>query len=464
MKIKVLGAAGGEVTGSAYLIQANKCNILVDAGMFQGSKTSEEKNKLPQGVKPSLIHAILLTHGHLDHTGRVPMLIKYGFDSPIFATDQTLDLSQIILQDSARLQVADAIRYNKRKWKKGEPPKEPLYNTEHVEVMKDLARPVKLNESVEIGPGIHARWIEAGHMLGSGSIEVTVKEDGKTKIVCFSGDLGPIIFPMLNPFDHFQKADMVFLESTYGDRDHRSYDETLKEFEGIIRMAAESKGKILVPSFAIGRSQQIIYHMAEFFAAGKIKPFPVYLDSPMAIKAFEVYRENQNLLDEEYQELKRNGVFPLDGQYFVPSATAESSKALNDIKGPCMILAGAGMCNGGRILHHLSRNLSDPNCHVLIVGYQSVGSLGRRLVEKASKVSIFGEEKIVKANVHTLGGFSAHAGQSDLMNWFSSLAPAKPRVVITHGEDGPRQALADLITKKHKLKPQLPRIGEVFEL
>lgn len=464
MNVKVLGAAGGEVTGSCYLIQTDEANVIIDAGMFQGGKSSEAKNKLPQGARVRDIDAVLLTHGHLDHTGRVPLLIKYGYNGPIYSTEETLELSQIILQDSARLQVADAVRQNRKSWRKGLPPVEPLYNTEHVELMKDQTQAVEFNVPINVAPGIVARWIEAGHMLGSGSIELKITEKSKTKTVVFSGDLGPLTLPLLKPFDHFNKADLVFMESTYGDRDHKSYPETIAEFERIVKQAYEAKGKILVPTFAVGRAQQIIYHLAELFHAGKVPAFPVYLDSPMALSAFNVYRDHQDLLDEEYQELKRRGVFPLSTKTFIPSPSAETSKRLNEEKGPCMILAGAGMCNGGRILHHLLHNMDNPKTHIMIVGYQSHGSIGRRLVEKAKTISIFGEEKEVRAQVHTLNGFSAHAGQSDLMNWFSYLSSSKPKLVLTHGEDGPRKALALSIQNKYKIKAVLPKIGESIEL
>lgn len=464
MKIKVLGAAGGEVTGSAYLVQTDKAAILIDAGMFQGGKASEAKNKLPQGATPQKLNAVLLTHGHLDHTGRVPLIIKYGYNGPIYGTSETLKLSQIILQDSARLQVGDAMRKNRKFWKKGQPLFEPLYNTEHVEYMQELAVPVQFDTPVNVAEGITARWIGSGHMLGSGSIELTVTENDRKKIIVFSGDLGPLTLPLLKPFDHFTKADLVFIESTYGDHDHKSYEDTIRQFEEIVSRASTSGGKMLVPTFAIGRAQQIIYHLAEMFHSGRIKPFPVYLDSPMALTAFEVYKEHQDLLDEEFQELKRRGVFPIDRKYFIPSPGADSSKALNDVAGPCMILAGAGMCNGGRILHHLFHNIENPNTHVLIVGYQSYGSIGRRLTEKEPVISIFGYKKTLRANVHTLGGFSAHAGQTDLLKWFSYLAPSKPKVIITHGEDGPRETLAAYIKKQFKLGSVLPKIGEVIEI
>jgi metallo-beta-lactamase family protein len=464
MKIKLFGAAGGEVTGSCYLVKTEKSAILIDCGMFQGGRDSEAKNLLPEGARPQDVQAVLLTHGHLDHTGRVPLLIKHGFRGQIFSTIQTLELAQIILQDSARLQEADAERQNRKHWEPGEPLAEPLYSPEHVQFMKELNQEVPFGVPVQITEDITAQWIEAGHMLGSGSIELTVEENGRMKVIAFSGDLGPLTMPLLRPFEHFHAADLVLMESTYGNRIHKSYDETVNEFERIVREVSETGGKILIPTFAIGRAQQLLYHMAEFYNTGRVKPFPVYLDSPMAIKATEVYRNHQDLLDEEFQMLKEKGAFPVDERYFITSESGESSKALNEIKGPCMILAGAGMCNGGRILHHLRHNLKDPNTHVVIVGFQSQGSLGRKLVEKAESVRIFGEEIPVKAKVHTLNGFSAHAGQNDLLEWFSHVAPSKPKVALIHGEDNARTALAELIEERFRIKPLLPKLGDILEI
>lgn len=454
-----MGAAGGEVTGSAYLVEGSGARVLVDAGLFQGGKNSEEKNRVKL-VEPGEIQAVLLTHAHLDHTGRLPLLIKHGYQGPIYATAATIDLADIVLKDSAKLQMQDAERMNRTRRKPGEPPFEPLYEVAHAEPFRGLARTVRLHEPIPVAPGMTAKWFEAGHMLGSGSIELDV--DGKR--VVFSGDLGPTTLPILREYELLKQADLVFLESTYGDRDHRSYAETVAEFERVVGEVAAARGKILVPTFAIGRAQQIIYHLAILFHEGRVQRFPVYLDSPMAIEASKVFARYPDLYDEDLIRLKKTGLAPLDPKWFVPSVTAEDSKKLNDAQGPCVILAGAGMCNGGRILHHLKYNLPHPETHVLIVGFQSEGSLGRRLVNGEKLVRIHGEELPVRARVHTLNGFSAHAGQTELLKWFAPLGRRKAKVALTHGENSQRAALAAQLRQRFNVAARLPQLGEIIDL
>lgn len=454
-----MGAAGGEVTGSAYVVEANGTRVLVDCGLFQGGKDADEKNHRPF-VEVAGLDAVLLTHAHLDHTGRVPLLIKAGYTGPIYATAATVDLADIVLKDLAKLQTQDAERMTRKRHGKGEPPVEPLYRVEHTEPFRGMTRPVRLHESVPVAKGITARWFEAGHMLGSGSIELSA--GGKT--IVFSGDLGPLTFPILREYERLKNADFVFLESTYGDRDHRPYVETVAQFEQIVTEVAAQRGKILVPTFAIGRAQQIIYHLAILFTEGKVPRFPVFLDSPMAIEASKVFARYPDLYDEDLLRLKKSGTAPLDPKWFTPSVTADDSKKLNDVQGPCAILAGAGMCTGGRILHHLKANLANPQTHVLIVGFQSEGSLGRRLVNGEKLVRIHGEEVPVNAAIHTLSGFSAHAGQSELLNWFAPLAQGKPDLALTHGEQPQRIALAGKLRERFKVNARLPQLGEVIEL
>ena len=451
MKIKLVGASGGEVTGSAYVVRTAQATIMVDAGMFQGGRQSEAKNRLPPGVRPEECQAVLLTHAHLDHTGRLPLLIKHGFAGPVYATAATIDLAELIMKDSARIQSQDAERKTRKAAKNDLPPVEPLYEPEDVEPFRSQARTVPFQKPVQVAEGITARWVEAGHMLGSGCIELTVEEDGRKKVVVFSGDLGPTTLPLIRQFETFQQADAVFLESTYGDRLHRPYAQTVAEFERIVKQVAKGSGKILVPTFAIGRSQQMLYHLAIMFLRKDIRPFPVFLDSPMALHATKIYRKYPDLFDEELVAWQKKGLLPLNRSIFKPSVTANDSKKINDVPGPCVVLAGAGMCNAGRILHHLKFNLSNPTTHVLIVGFQGHGSLGRRLVEGQKVVTIFGERIPVNASIHTLNGFSGHADQNDLLKWFSTLAPAKPKVILTHGEDRGRSTLAKLIQQRYKL-------------
>jgi len=463
MKITIVGAAGGEVTGSSYYVQTKTASVLVDCGLFQGGKKSEALNRPPTGPKQKL-DAVLLTHGHLDHTGRLPLLAKRGQNAPVYAMPATIEMTSLILRDSARLQVSDNERKNRYRQRAGEELQEPLYTPEHAETLIQLLKPVPYQTPVPVAPGIQAIWAESGHMLGSGSIQLLIEEDGKQKKVVFSGDLGPKGALILKDFEPFQQADLVFLESTYGDHDHRPFTETVDEFVRIVKTTVEQRGKILVPTFAVGRAQLITSLLAWMFRKKKVQPFPIFLDSPMAIQATTIYMRHRELFDEAMTKFVSEKPLSADLNTMTMSVTSQDSMKINDVAGPCLIMAGAGMCNAGRILHHLRANLWKPDTHVLIVGYQGEGSLGRRLINGEKLVSIFGEKIAVKAQVHTLGGFSAHAGQTDLLTWFSAIAPSKPRVVLTHGEDGPREALAQKIQQRFKLKCTLPKMMDVVEL
>ncbi len=464
MKITPHGAASGEVTGSCYELETGQARIVVDCGMFQGTRGADELNRQPPVERADMLDAVVITHAHLDHTGRVPVLVKAGFTGPIFATSATIDLMMIILEDSARIQVSDNERTNRKRRRAGEDPIDALYEPDDVPAVQELLREIQVGQPVEVAPGIVARFFEAGHMLGSTSLAFTITENGTTKTVVFSGDLGPADRPVLKDFSTLPSADLVIMESTYGDRNHRPYADTVDEFEAIVEKVHAAKGKILVPTFAVGRSQQIIYHLAVMFHEHKVPAFPVYLDSPMALRATEVYKGHPELFDDEMVAYRKAGLFPISGGYFKPSQTADDSKALNHVDGPCAILAGAGMCNAGRILHHLKQNLWKADTHVLIVGYQGNGTLGRRLVNGEPHVKIHGEKIAVRAQIHTMGGFSAHADQSDLLRWLEPLAKSQPRVVLTHGEDRAREPLVEEIKTRHGLHAVLGSIGEAIEI
>ncbi|HMP82795.1 MAG TPA: MBL fold metallo-hydrolase [Verrucomicrobiota bacterium] len=463
MKIKILGAAGGEVTGSAYLVETSVSRILVDCGLFQGGKKADDLNQ-PPVVAGENLHAVVVTHGHLDHTGRLPMLVKTGYEGPVFATPATIEMAALILRDSAQLQAADAERQNRKRQRAGQPPLEPLYTAQHAEQIIQRFKPVPYQEAVNVAPGVRAIWSEAGHMLGSASIQLIIDDDGKEKRIVFSGDLGPKGAPILRDYEPFHRANVVFLESTYGNRNHRPFKETVDEFVGIVQTAVETRGKILVPTFAVGRAQLLTTLLAWMFRTKAVKPFPVFLDSPMAIEATKIYARHRELFDDDMKQFLEERPIGEDLKTLTMSVSADDSKKINDVPGPCLVLAGAGMCNGGRILHHLKHNLWRPETHVIIVGYQSHESLGRRLVEGDAMVKIHGEEVAVKSQIHTLGGFSAHAGQKDLLEWFDAIAPCKPRVVLTHGENVPRETLSQLIRERSGLKSALPELGETIEL
>ena len=463
MKIHFHGATG-DVTGSAYHIVTSKASILVDCGMFQGRKEEKAKNRRKAKLEGGRLDAVVLSHGHLDHVGRLPLLTKNGYRGPIYATRPTIDLATLILRDTGMLQKQELKRDNLKRARSGQPPLEPLFEDSDIRALKSLVRPIAYEERKEISPGITVRLVDAGHVIGSSSVELTIEEKGTTKKIVFSGDLGPRGAPLLNDPIPFEDADVVIMESTYGDRNHRSLQDTAIEGRKIIAKAIEEKAKVLVPVFAVGRTQLLLYLLAGAFQRGTLPKFPIYLDSPMALEATKIYQRNDELFDVEAKEMVRSGELRryLDGT--VPCPKPGDSQALNSVKGPCLIMAGSGMCNGGRILHHLRHNLPIKSTAVLMVGFQSGGTLGRQLVDGAKTVRIFGEEIPVNASIHTMGGFSAHADQGGLLDWFASIAPSNPRLIITHGEDSARDKLAKLIHQRHGIRAECPNLGDVLEI
>ncbi len=463
MKITFYGAAGG-VTGTAYYCESSDACIMIDCGMFQGGRRDESRNKTAPPVNYNTLDAIVLTHAHLDHCGRLPLAIREGYRGPIFGTPATLDLTALVLRDSLKVQTSDLDKLNRMLVRNGKSKIKPLFGEEDVEEAILRMKPLPYHQPFLVAHGMEIIVDEAGHILGSGSLKLTVEEGRQKKSVIFSGDLGGRGMPIVCDPEPFREADMVIMESTYGDRDHKPLQETIDEAIGIIKEALHSKGKILVPSFAIGRTQDIIYYIEQAFRKGGLPRFPIYLDSPMAIEASRIYMSHAELFDEEMKEFIRSGEMEKDKGFIHSTGTAEESKHLNDVPGPCMIIAGSGMCNAGRIKHHLRHNLWKPETSVLIVGYQAEGTLGRKLVEGNESVNIFGERIAVRAKIHKLGGFSAHAGQSELLNWFNILAPDRPRVVLTHGEEKARIPLAEIIRHRYGLQPFLPQYGTSIEL
>jgi metallo-beta-lactamase family protein len=456
-QVTLHGAAGG-VTGSAFLVETDRARVLVDFGIFQGRRLAPRTNVIPAGLGVPRLDAVVITHGHLDHVGRLPLLARQGYRGPVFATDATRDLTELILEDAARIQEHEAEHENRRR---GRPAREPLFTSSHVRDIVSRFHIVDMNAPAEIAPGTRLTFREAGHILGSTSVVLRLDGAGPRTLL-FSGDLGSRGHPIVRDPDPGTGADLVFMESTYGDRDHRPLADTVAEFRDIVARAVAARGRLLVPTFAVGRAQQILYHLLEMFREGAVPEFPVYLDSPMARDATRIYLEHPELYDEEARELRDLGRAAHKLPPIRLTATVEESRALSRRHGPCMILAGAGMANAGRIVDHLRVGLPRPDTRVLIVGYQAQGTTGRRLVDGARDVLLRGERVPVRASIHTLGGFSAHAGRTELLAWLSRLAPARPRVALVHGEDRARVPLAAAIRDRYGLEVLLPALGETI--
>ena len=462
MKIRFLGAAG-DVTGSAYHVITNEASVLVDCGFFQGRKEESAKNRRKRQIE-GVLDAVVVTHGHLDHIGRLPLLTRNGYTGPVYATKPTLDLATLILKDSLSIQKQDLKRENQKRARAKQPPIEPLFEEADVKKLKPLVSPVKYNQRFTVARGIEARLVDAGHVIGSASVELTVTENGRKKVVVFSGDLGPRGAPLLNDPVPFHEADAVIMESTYGDRKHRSLHDTAIEGREIIARAIQNKAKVLVPIFAIGRTQLLLYLLGGAFKKKTLPPFPIYLDSPMAIAATSIYQRNNELFDEEGLQMVQSGELRRSLNTARPCVKPGESRALNSVKGPCLIMAGSGMCTGGRIMHHLRHNLPIPETAVLIVGFQSQGTLGRKLVDGAKSLMMFGEEVPVRASIHTMGGFSAHADQDGLLDWYGVMAPSRPRTIVTHGEDRARKAFSEHLHKRFGVKAECPALDDAIQI
>ncbi len=436
---------------------------MVDMGMHQGERVADEHNR--QMAPPDLpkLDAAVLTHAHLDHCGRLPMLVKSGYRGAIHCTAPTADVTEIILRDSARLQAEDYARFLRHSHGNANH-HEPLYSEEDVERTLHRLTTVKYEQETTIAAGITIKLLDAGHILGAASVQMVVDDGSQSLTIVFSGDVGPAGAPILRDPTTPTPADVVLLESTYGDRDHRSMDETRDELLSILQSAHATSSKIIIPAFAVGRTQDLLYHIGEFIRAGRLKPLPVYVDSPMATSVTDLYARYTDVYDQRATELIRQHMKPLSFHGVVYTPSVDESKQLNEARGAMVIIAASGMCTGGRILHHLKHNLPDPNVQVLIVGYQGRGALGRRLVDGAKFVSIFGHDVPVRAKVHTLGGFSAHAGQSGLLNWTAPFQHTKPRIFLTHGEDGPRTTLHEQLKSRFDLASEMPYYGDEVEL
>ncbi len=460
MKLKFLGGAR-TVTGSCFYMECNNLKFLVECGMYQG-EDAEEINKAAFDFNPEEIDYVFVTHAHLDHSGMLPRIVKEGFKGRIITTSATKDLLEIMLYDSAHIQESDTEWLTRKALRAGNPPVIPLYTTEDIRNVMPLIDIKKYGEIFHIGNGIKYRFLDAGHILGSGTLELWFQDSPKEKKIVFSGDIGkkgnPIVKDPLNPVE----ADFIVMESTYGNRLHKPLKESIDELVDAVKTTIKRGGNVYIPSFAVGRAQDLLYILNNLVRKKRLYNINVYLDSPLAQEATKIYLSHPECFDEDAKKLfttkDHNDSIKL---HFVQSA--QESMALNKIKSGIIVIAGSGMCEGGRIRHHLKHNLWRSECSVIFVGFQGKGTLGRKIVDGAKTVHILGEEIAVKASIYTINGFSAHADQAELIEWISFFKDS-PEVFIVHGEEEVSMVFSSRVNERFGFKTYVPEKGEMFML
>ena len=464
MKLTFLGAAH-EVTGSRYLLEACGKNIMVDYGMEQGADIYENA---PLPIPESAIDSVFLTHAHIDHSGYLPLLYKRGFRGSIYATEATTELCRIMLLDSAHIQESDAEWKNRKAERSGKPLAEPLYTQQDALETCALFKPCKYRQEIDVCEGVRIRLVDVGHLLGSASIEVKLAENGVEKTIVFSGDIGNLHQPLIRDPSYMTEADYVVMESTYGDREHGPSPDYIASLTQVLQTTFDRGGNVVIPSFAVGRTQEMLYfirHIKEQHLVKGHDGFPVYVDSPLAIEATKVFNNNtMECADADTMALIKQGINPISFEGLNVAVSADESKLINDDPTPKVIISASGMCDAGRIRHHLKHNLWRPECTVLFVGYQSNGTLGRSLVDGAKEVKLFGESIQVRAAIDQLNGVSGHADQKGLLTWISHFAPQPEHVFVTHGDDEVTDGFAALLQSSQGLAASAPYNGECWSL
>lgn len=462
-KLTFLGAAGC-VTGSKYLVEAAGKRLLVDCGLFQGTDDLKERNWKPLPVDPKTISYVVLTHAHLDHTGWLPVLVRDGFSGPIYANPATIELTGILLKDSGHLQEEETAHAQTHKWSKHAQPRA-LYTAADVDPVLRLLRPMPRSGAFELSPEFHFESYDAGHILGSSSLELTITENGKKIVVVFSGDVGRYGQPILNDpkTPAAQNVDVLLCESTYGDREHEAGD-PMQLLADVVNRVVKRGGSIVMPAFAIGRTQTFMYYLQQLENLQRIPKVPVYVDSPMALSATDLYLKHKEDHDLQFSRDEQNGGDPLNVHEFHLARSVEDSKKINDVKTPCIIISASGMVTGGRVLHHLANRLSDSRNCVILGGFQAEGTRGRALQEGAKSLSLFGRIVPVCAEIVEMGQFSAHAGRSELLRWMTGFQAPPKQVYLTHGEPEAAQSLQQAIVEKFRWKAAVARNLDTVEL
>ncbi|MDP3817354.1 MBL fold metallo-hydrolase RNA specificity domain-containing protein [Pseudomonas sp.] len=456
-----------QVTGSCYLIESRDgAKVLLDCGMRQGRREEEDGNRSAFAFDPGSLDAVVISHAHIDHTGLLPKLTAAGYRGPIYATDASCELMELMLLDAAFIQEKDAEWENKWRARLGKAPISPLYRIADAEQALSQRRALVYGETREVAKGVQVTFHDAGHILGSAIVELDVQDHHLTRRLVFSGDLGNTCSPLMHDPAILSRADLVLLESTYGDRDHRCSSDTLDELAEILQQAHRDGGNVLIPSFAVGRTQDLIYYLGRFYQQGRLPQQAVFLDSPMAIRANAIYSRFQNqFAAEDRAALQAKGVKRIEDWLPILRCTPspEDSMAINRIKSGAIIIAGSGMCTGGRIVHHFKHNLWRSDCHLIFPGFQAKGTLGRSIVDGAQSVKVLHQRIAVKAQIHTLGGFSAHAGQSQLIDWVSHFEH-HPELYLVHGELEKMQALQQALRERLNWIANIPEPGEQIAL
>ncbi|KGG80423.1 metallo-beta-lactamase [Caloranaerobacter azorensis H53214] len=466
MKIHFYGAAE-VVTGSNHLITTDKYKILIDCGMFQGSEELEKLNFKDFEYNPSEIDFVLLSHAHIDHSGRIPKLVKEGFKGKIICTKATYDLCKIMLLDSGHIQESDTKWLNRKRIRAGKTPVNPLYTAEDANISLNYFKPVLYNQKINLNEDIQVRFRDAGHLLGSSIIELWITENNKTIKIVYSGDLGMKNKPILRDPELIEEADYLIIESTYGDRLHESVAERTNKLIEIIDKTVTRGGTVIIPSFAVGRTQELIYELNNYYENLDVietyKKIPIYIDSPMAVSATQVFKDNPYCFDDEAKKLILNGDNPFEFENLHFVNDQKESMRLNEYNYPKVIISASGMCTAGRIRHHLKHNLWKKENSVIFVGYQAEGTLGRMLKDGVKKVKILGEEISVLAEIYSIEGFSGHADQKGLMDWLKGFKKFPEKVFVVHGEEQSAKKLAELIKETYKVDTIIPNMGYIYE-
>ncbi|MBU4226029.1 MAG: MBL fold metallo-hydrolase [Chloroflexi bacterium] len=465
MRIHFNGAAR-TVTGSRHLLEINGFRLLLECGLFQGRRRDTYERNQNFSFEPGSVDAVILSHAHIDHSGNLPNLVKQGFSNPIYATPATVHLADIMLRDSGHIQEADVRFVNKKRAQRGEPPIEPLYTMQDAAEVTQYFRPVSYDEPFEPVPGVIVRFVEAGHILGSAGISLEVEEKGRKVNLWFSGDIGRYDLPLLrDPILPHGKVDYLMMECTYGDKPHEDIRAAYDELRDVIKRTVERGGKVIIPSFAVGRTQELVYFLNEMIAEGSIPSVPVYVDSPLAVHATEVFVQHPECFDKETHDFIRTHKHPaLEFKQLTYTHSVEESKAINDRKGPLIIISASGMAETGRILHHLRNNIEDPRNVILIVSWQAPYTLGRRLADREPRVKIFGETYVRRAEVATIGGLSAHAGQTLLIDYAMCVKDQARQVFLVHGEERAATALMERLAERGLKQTVYPDWHESVEI